>query len=127
MPFFKRIAGSDRKVAGKTKREATRVGGMLPGFGQVGMNNAAGILSNFLGGLGLAIVKTPGGGVPALSGTTPGSGDCTLMSWDGTTFQASSPAVTLPVRNPWDVAAGANKTAIVGRFAATYWLITWKC
>ncbi len=127
MPFFKRIAGSPQKVAGKTKREAARSGGMLPGFGSVGMNNAAGILSNFLGGLGIAIVKTPIGGVPALSGTTPGSADCTLMSWDGTTFQLTSPAVILPVRNPWSFAAGGNKVAVIFRWAATYWLLTWSC
>lgn len=125
MPMFKRIAGTSAKVAAKVKGEAARLGGMIPGAGLSGMNGLGGMLLNAVQFVGVLLVKTPVGGIAALSGTTPGSGTCTLYGWDGTSFAVTTLEVL--VRNPWAFAAGGNKTAVVFKFASTYWLLTWEC
>lgn len=112
---------SARMLAGTTE-ESLRAGAMSgPGIS----NGPFGIVAKLQEFLGIMLVKTPIGGIPALSGTTPGQADCVKLTWDGTALNTG----TVPVRvyNPWAFAAGGNKTAIAFKFASSYWLLTWSC
>lgn len=112
---------SAKAMAGTTD-EALR-GGSASGQGII--NGPFGIAAKVQEFLGLALVRTPVGGIAALSGSVPGVADCVKLQWDGTALTAG----TVPIRvyNPWAFAAGGNKTAVVFKFASTYWLLTWEC
>jgi hypothetical protein len=59
--------------------------------------------SSHPGGL---VAKSPGGGIGAMSGTTPGSATCTLYNFDGTSLTAGD---TDTVFNMASTAVAANK------------------
>lgn len=112
---------SARMLAGTTE-ESLRAGSMSgPGI----TNGPFGIAAKIQEFLGVLLIKTPGGGIAALSGTAPGVADCYKLQWDGTALTTGT--VQVRVYNPWDVSAGANKTAVVFKFASSYWLLTWSC
>jgi hypothetical protein len=70
-------------------------------------------------------VKAPAGGIAALSGTTPGSGSCTLYVWSGGSFAATGGTVT--VRNPYSSAVGANKLLWVADWSGATWVVSESC
>jgi hypothetical protein len=55
----------------------------------------------------MLVGKTGGSGVPAMTGSTPGSGTVTLYTYNGATLTATSQ--TVQAKNEASTAAGANK------------------
>lgn len=75
------------------------------------------VTSALLGRVG----KTASGGVPALSGSTPGKAtDVVLYSFDGTTLTAGE---TVTAYNISSVAVGGNKWVLLKRVLGGWWFV----
>jgi hypothetical protein len=69
------------------------------------------------------IAMTPGGGIPARSGTTISKADCTVYSATGGTL--TSAGITVPVYNLSTTAVGASKY-IVAAWAGGVLVAVWE-
>jgi hypothetical protein len=76
-------------------------------------------------GTALRPAKAPAGGIPALSGATPGSATVTFYTWDGTSFSLGSETAT--AKNVYGSAVGANKLVWVTRWRGTWFVLTEAC
>jgi hypothetical protein len=74
---------------------------------------------------GVQLCRSPGGGIDAISGTTPGSADCTLYTWDGSSFAIGSETIT--VKNRWTTAVGATKRVTAVWWRGDWWAENWEC
>jgi hypothetical protein len=72
-------------------------------------------------------VQAPIGGIPALSGTTPGSATCTEYLYTSATSFATTGGSTLTVYNAYPVAVGASKLVGAVYFKGQYWALTEQC
>lgn len=68
-----------------------------------------------------------GGGISAMSGLTPGTGNVTLYTWNGTVL--ASLGITEAVYSISSTTGGipAGTTCIILRIAGNYWLISADC
>lgn len=82
-----------------------------------------GIALSLVGGGTLALAKSKTGGVPAMSGTTPGKADVTLWDYDGDVI--ATQAVDVEAVNMGSDAVDENKLLILGRMEK-YWLVLWE-
>lgn len=69
------------------------------------------------------LAKTGGGGIPAISGTTPGSAAVTFQKFDGTNLSARTETIT--AFNLSSSAVGANKTVIL-EWVSGYPFVVWE-
>lgn len=74
-------------------------------------------------GLGLAIIKTAGT-VSARSGTTPGNGDATLVTWNGTSLGTGQ---AIGLRNIYGSAGSSGKYGFAVMLFGLYWLVNLEC
>lgn len=72
-----------------------------------------------------AHAKSGAGGVPAMSGTTPGHADVTLYSDDGSALVSQT--VTEKAWNKSAAAVGANKHLILVRIEPRWWVLWEDC
>lgn len=70
-------------------------------------------------------VRSPGGGIAARSGATPGSAACDVCTWDGTSWAVGSE--TLTVKNDYPTAVEATKLLWVVYWLGDYWVMTEEC
>jgi hypothetical protein len=71
------------------------------------------------------LAKTPSGGIPALSGTTPGSASCTLGWFDGSAIQTTTD--TLTIYNIGTTAVAGNKWCLINWFDSTPFVVVEPC
>jgi hypothetical protein len=98
--FFDK-AGAARVVAAVRRTEGTSQGAALPPRARYPVG----------GGPHGYLARTGTGGVPAMSGTTPGHADVTLYEFDGTTLTLSGD--TLTAYNMVPAAVAANKVVLL--------------
>lgn len=72
------------------------------------------------------LVYTPGGGIAARSGTTPGSATCNIVTWNGTALSNSGNG-TVTVYNAYSAAFSASKYAWCLYWKGSYWGATQEC
>jgi hypothetical protein len=70
-----------------------------------------------------AHAKSGGGGIPAMTGSTPGVADVTLEDFNGTTL--SSQTITVKAFNKSATAVGANKLLIIVMIDK-WWYVLWE-
>jgi hypothetical protein len=96
----------------------------LTGTGLIGVDGADGdtppTIVDYRDDSGTALAKSGGSGIPALSGSTPGSGTVTLYSFNGTTLSATTTTVTAYNMTSGAVAANAWLQL---KLIAGYWFI----
>jgi hypothetical protein len=74
---------------------------------------------------GLMPVKSPSGGIPAMSGSTPGSATCTLYTYDGTDFTLGTETIT--VKNVYSSSTAGNNLTWVAWWSGAWFVITEGC
>ncbi len=75
------------------------------------------------GSLGLAIIKTTGT-ITARSGTTPGTGNAVLVTWNGTALGTGA-AITL--KNVSATAGSTGKYGFAVSLFGLYWMVSLEC
>jgi hypothetical protein len=90
-----------------------------------------GYLLRYIGPIfGAYIAVVNSGGISARSGSTPGSGQVTLQTWNGTSLAAmTGPGATWPVKN-WNSASGgvaSGKYCVILKIYGVYWVINAEC
>lgn len=114
----KRLRWLEKKVAALERAldsAATTAGRVAQGLSLVQLAEAGG------GGgvIAASFAKSGGSGIPALTGTTPGSATVTLYDFDGTSLTAGDTATAF---NPSTTAVGANRWLIVLK-VQTQWVV----
>ncbi len=91
------------------------------------MNLAAGPLIRLAGMLFSVYIGVTNGTITARSGGTPGAGNVTVYTWNGTTL--ASLGIDKPVFNISSTTGGipGSTFVIILRICASYWIITADC
>ncbi len=91
------------------------------------MNLAAGPLIRLAGMLFSVYIGVTDGTISARSGGTPGSGNVTIYTWNGTTL--ASLGIDKPVFNISSTTGGipTGTVVVILRICASYWVITADC
>jgi hypothetical protein len=87
----------------------------------------AGPLLRLAGMLFSVYIATANGTITARSGTTPGSGNATLQTWNGTVL--ASLGIDMPVKN-FSAATGGISTGkylVILKIMGAYWVISVEC
>lgn len=98
-------------------------GGFLTVMGDDPDNSGVVFVSTFRKHYGMAVFETPGGGIPAISGTTLGSATCTLQSLVGGTIAATSTTDTVYNMASEAVAGSVN---IQAALIDGIWVANWE-
>ena len=86
-----------------------------------------GLLLRLAGPLFGVYIGIADGTITARSGATPGTGNVTLQTWNGTAL--ASLGIDLPVRN-WNATTGGiatGKYCVILKIAGAYWAISAEC
>jgi len=81
------------------------------------------VLRASVGGVGVAIVKTTGT-ITARSGTTPGTGNAVLVTWNGSALGTGA-AITL--KNVSATAGSTGKYGFAVSLFGLYWMVSLEC
>jgi hypothetical protein len=76
-------------------------------------------------GLTVRAARSPSGGIPAMTGTTPGSATCTFYTFDGTSQTLGSETAT--VRNDLPAAVDGNRKIKVYWDQGSWWFLVQSC
>jgi len=74
--------------------------------------------------LGSKVAQTPAGGIPAMSGATPGSATCTIFDFNGTTIASGR---SVKVFNMASGAIGASKYIVITLIDGCWFIIVEAC
>jgi methenyltetrahydromethanopterin cyclohydrolase len=128
MRDFPRVRSGDRltpRLLNLIFRELERWNRLKVANGSITQGESP-VITCGVGGAGGGVwCRSPGGGIAAISGTTPGSATCTLYTWDGTSFSLGSDEIT--VKNPYAAAVGASKKVWAVKWQGDYWAANWEC
>lgn len=100
-------------------REVARFAKLLVADGSSGLEVVGGTLRVRSAARATTSVLTPSGGIPAQSGTTPGSAVCTFYEWDGTNETLGTRTET--VRNRMSTAVSGNSKTQVYWERGSWW------
>jgi hypothetical protein len=102
---------ADGETFGFTKATAARLVAAMLRVERIFRTTGPGAPTGFGSAQHGYLARTGTGGVPAMSGTTPGQADVTLYEFDGTTLSLGSD--TLTAYNMVPAAVGANKVVLL--------------
>lgn len=125
--FFRRIKGNSPSAKRVEREEARKGGAVGPMGGLAGANGPFGALFHAKRDAPFMFFKTPSGGIPAISGTVPGSAECDVMTWDGTDLSLNSVGLKAVVLNPWSAATSSAKLALAIYWQGAWWVTQWNC